>query len=124
MAIGSLTYFGIGTRLDIGFAIGKLSKFCEWPENKHWDAVKHVLRYICGLKSVGSCYGGEKSIVTHGYRYIDWGGDISSRESTRGYIFTMGGGTISLASRKRMIVATSPCEPEYTALCAACKEFI
>ena len=41
-----------------------------------------------------------------------------------GYIFVMGGGAISWASRKQTVVATSTCEAEYIALCAACKEAV
>lgn len=46
---------------------------------------------------------------------------MSSRKSTSGYFFMLGGGAISWASRKQTVVATSTCEAEYIAMRTACK---
>lgn len=51
-AIGSLMYPMIRTRPGIAFPVGKLSQFCEKPEEKHWTAVKPVLRYISGTRNL------------------------------------------------------------------------
>lgn len=40
--VGFLMYLMIGTRPDIVFAGGKLSKFCERSKNRHWIAVKNT----------------------------------------------------------------------------------
>ena len=39
-AIGSLMYLMIGSRPNIAFAVGKVARFCESPETKHWFAGK------------------------------------------------------------------------------------
>ena len=55
-AIGSLMYLMICTRPDIAYAVGKLSQNCESPTNMHWNAVKCILRYINGTRTVGLRY--------------------------------------------------------------------
>lgn len=125
-AIGSLIYLVSCTRPDIAFAVHRLSQSVESPQNHHWTAVKHVLRYLSGTKSFGIQYGGSNnkgdSIIA--YSDSDYAGDTASRKSTSGYILLLSGGSISWKSKKQPIVATSSCEAEYIACCAATKEAI
>ena len=44
--IGSLMYLMLGTRPDIAYAVGTLSRFSAKPKLAHWEAAKYVLRYI------------------------------------------------------------------------------
>ena len=39
------------TRLDIAYAVNKLSQFMQAPSNLHWKDVKHVIRYLRGYHS-------------------------------------------------------------------------
>eukprot|EP00253_Pinus_taeda_P023555 PITA_23555 len=57
-----------------------------------------------------------KSIVGN---LIDWDGSVDDRKSTSGYVFHMGSGAISWASRKQSIVALSISEAEYVAATVA-----
>lgn len=123
-AIGSLMYLIIETHPEVAFAIGKLSKFCGRSERKHWYAVKHLLQYISGSKSVCICYGRNANLVPYGYRKSDWGGDVETRKLVSGYLFMMAEGEISWASRKQTIVVTSTCEAEYIAVTDACKKAV
>lgn len=41
-AIGSLMYAMIGTRPDISFAVGLLSRYCEKPKKAHWEVLSIV----------------------------------------------------------------------------------
>eukprot|EP00253_Pinus_taeda_P016501 PITA_16501 len=50
---------------------------------------------------------------------IDWAGTVDDRKSTSGYVFHMGSGAISWASKKQSIVALSTTEAEYVASTAA-----
>eukprot|EP00253_Pinus_taeda_P014259 PITA_14259 len=50
---------------------------------------------------------------------IDWAGSVDDRKSTSGYVFNMGSGAISWASKKQSIVALSTAEAEYVAATAA-----
>eukprot|EP00253_Pinus_taeda_P027469 PITA_27469 len=49
----------------------------------------------------------------------DWAGSVDDRKSTSGYVFHMGSGAISWASKKQSIVALSTAEAEYVAATAA-----
>lgn len=52
-AIGSMMYTMMGTRPDIAFSIGYLSKVVENPSMVDWKAIKRVLRYLQGTKQNG-----------------------------------------------------------------------
>eukprot|EP00253_Pinus_taeda_P003233 PITA_03233 len=54
-----------------------------------------------------------------GYTDSDWAGSVDDRKSTSGYVFHMGSGAISWASKKQSIVALSTAEDEYVAAIAA-----
>jgi hypothetical protein len=49
--IGSLMYLANATRLDISFAVCKLSRYMSNPSKDHWHALERVLRYLKGAMS-------------------------------------------------------------------------
>jgi hypothetical protein len=121
--IGSLMYAMRGTRPDIAYAIGKLSKFCNNPGPEHWTAAKRVLRYLKGTKHYGIKYTGTSGYPTlEGYADADWAGNKENSKSTSGYVFLLAGGAISWRSRLQTLVALSSTEAEYVALAEAGQE--
>jgi hypothetical protein len=56
--VGSLIYLAVNTRPDISHAVGILSRFMSCPTDKHWEAGKHVLRYLKGSTDLGLTYAG------------------------------------------------------------------
>jgi hypothetical protein len=46
------------TRLDISYAVRKLSRFTSNPTDDHWKALKQVLRYLRGTTSFVIHYSG------------------------------------------------------------------
>src|SRR6202035_4332074 len=52
-AVGSLMCLAVGTRPDIAFAVGALSRFNANPGRAHWKQAVHVLRYLVGTKTHG-----------------------------------------------------------------------
>ena len=54
----------------------------------------------------------------------DYAADKSDRKSTSGYIFTLGGGAVSWASKKQRSVSTSTTEAEYLALSMCSKHAV
>ena len=59
-AVGSLMYTTMGTRPDIAFAMSTVAQFSKNPGWKHWEAVKHIFRYLQGTKEWQLRYGGEE----------------------------------------------------------------
>ena len=45
-AVGSLMYAMLCTRLDICYSVGMVSQYQSNPGTKHWQAVKHILKYL------------------------------------------------------------------------------
>ena len=46
LAVGSLMYAQVCTRLDIAYITGMLGRYLSNPRLKHWRVVKRVLRYL------------------------------------------------------------------------------
>lgn len=125
-AVGSLMYAMVGTRPDIAAAVGVVSRHLERPGLEHWQAVKRIFRYLKGSLDMAIEYGCSKSrrLQLSGYCDADWGGDMTDRRSTTGYVFMMAGGAVSWNSRKQPTVALSSTEAEYMALSGAVQEAI
>jgi hypothetical protein len=125
-AVGALIYLVVETRPDIAFAISVVSQFSANPTPTHEQAVKRIFRYLAGTRTRGLQYGGSGKVPSelHGYSDADWGGDLSSRRSTGGYAFALGGSLISWTSKRQQTVALSSCEAEYMGLTQSAKEAI
>ncbi|MCO5567243.1 hypothetical protein L7F22_020932 [Adiantum nelumboides] len=93
-AVGSLMYATVATRPDIAFAMGVVSHYIANPGKKHWDAVKHFLRYLKGTTNKCLCFkNSEASMV--GYTDADYAGCLDTRKSTSGYVFLFAGVAVS-----------------------------
>lgn len=86
-------------------------------------AVKWILRYLRGTTNQALCFGGS-NIALQGYVDADMAGDIDNRRITTGYVFTVGGTTVSWVSKIQSVVALSTTEAEYVAATKASKEMI
>jgi hypothetical protein len=99
IAVGSLMYAMVCTRLDIAHAVRVLSRYVSKPEKEHWTTVKRVFMYLHGTTSYGLCYQGrprlDRVLDIHGFVDADWAGDLDCRRSTSGYVFNLFGGEIS-----------------------------
>jgi hypothetical protein len=110
----------IHTQPDIYYAVGYLSRFMEMPSVEHWNAVKHLLRYIPGTRTLGCYYTRqEPNAKLVGFSDADWAGDVDDRKSTSGVMFFFGSSPVSWQSTKQKIVALSTFEAEYVAAIAA-----
>ena len=109
LTIGSLMYAMVCTRPDIAHAVGVVSRFMSRPGKQHWKAVKWILRYLKGSSDTYLYFTGT-SLKLHGYVDADFIGNINSRKSTTGFVFTLGGTAISWASNLQKIVTLSTIE--------------
>jgi hypothetical protein len=122
-AVGSLMYAMVCTRPDIAQAVGVVSRYLSNPGRDHWEAVKWILRYLRGSSKLCLCFGESKPVL-EGFTDADWAGDLDSRKSTSGYLFTFAGGAVSWQSKLQKCVALSTTEAEYIAANEAGKEVI
>ena len=83
---------------------------------QHWTTVKCIFRYLRGTTQLGLLYSKEESSALIGYSDADWGGDCNDYKSTSGYVFQIGGTTVSWKSKKQSCIALSTAEAEYMAL--------
>ena len=94
----------IATRPDLMHAVSLISRFMETPKDSHWQAGKRILRYVKGTKGFGILYTTNNDFKLVGYTDSDWAGSLDDRKSTSRYMFHMGSGAISWASKKQPIV--------------------
>ncbi|GKB22313.1 hypothetical protein Tco_0856236 [Tanacetum coccineum] len=120
-AIGCLMYAMTSTRPDIAYAVGKLSRFTSNPSNHHWEAITRVFRYLKKTMNYGLSYVGFPSVI-EGYSDASWITNSEDHTSTTGWVFLLGGGAISWASKKQTCITDSTMESEFVALAAAGKE--
>jgi len=114
-------YLASATRPDISFAMSKLSRCTSNPGDDHWRALERVLCYLKGTMSFGIHYSRHPAVL-EGYSYSNWISDIDQIYATSGYVFTLGGGTVSWRSCKQTILTKSTMEAELTTLDIASAE--
>jgi hypothetical protein len=121
--VGSLMYAMLGTRPDIAYAVSLLSRYMANPGPAHITAAKRVLRYLRGTTDLSLTYEGTIKPLS-GFSDADWAGCHDTRQSTSGYVFSLGSGAISWSSRRQQAVALSSTEAEYMAETQATKEAV
>lgn len=87
--VGSLQYLAF-TRVDIAYAVNKLSQFMHAPMSEHWQAAKRVLRYLAGTSTHDFYFKRNDSLSLHAYSDADWAGDTNDLVSTNDYIVYLG----------------------------------
>ena len=121
--VGALQYLNF-TRPDISYAVNQVCRSMHSPQPADWIRLKHLLRYL-------------KRTITHGLYFnllpansitsfsdADWAGDVSSRQSTSGFLVYLGGNLVSWSFKKQPTIARSSTEAEYKALANASSELI
>ncbi|GKA87333.1 zinc finger, CCHC-type containing protein [Tanacetum coccineum] len=121
IAIGCLMYAMTSTRPDIAYVVGRLSRFTSNPSRQHWKAITRVFKYLRGNKDYGLSYVGYPSVL-EGYSDASWINHVEDSSSTSGWVFLLGGGAISWASKKQTCITSSTMEYEFVAMTTAKKE--
>ncbi|KMQ83327.1 integrase core domain protein [Lasius niger] len=124
-AVGSLMYLMLGTRPDLAYSVGFLSRSLENPSAEDIVRVKRMFRYIAGTIDLGIvyCHKSNKGILEC-FSDADFGGCTKTGRSTSGVVVTYAGGAISWLSQRQAMVATSTTKAEIVAANAAAKEVI
>lgn len=116
--IGKLMYLACGTRPNVAFEVGQLSKHNSDPQRGHLRAAKRVVRYLKGTINLGLVYGrSTRHPPPYGLiGYADnFARDPEDRKSVIGYCFFLNGAVVSWRSKKQQTVSTSTTEAEYIA---------
>ncbi|GJZ92148.1 zinc finger, CCHC-type containing protein [Tanacetum coccineum] len=119
--ISCLMYAMTCIRPDITFVVGKLSRYTSNPGTQHWQAIQRVLKYLKKTMDYRLTYTGYPSVL-EGYTDASWISNTEDNSSTSGWVFMLGGGAISWASKKQTCITGSTMESEFVALAAAGKE--
>ena len=96
-AIGGLIYAMHCTRLDMTFAVGKLSRYIHNPSREHWKAICRDFGYLKSTKTLGLFYT-KFPHVLEGYSDTSWKSSVKDKDSTYGWIFILASGAIFWAS--------------------------
>jgi hypothetical protein len=123
-AIGTLMYLANCTRPDIAFSVNLLSRYNSAPTRRHWNGVKHVLRYLRGTTDMRLFYSKGSNSQLVGYADACFLSDPHKGRSQTGYLFTCGSTAISWRSVKQTLVATSSNHSEIIAIHEASWECI
>lgn len=123
-AVGSLMYLSIGTRPDIAFAVGKVSRKLNKPTEADVLAVKRIFKYLKGTRDYGIIYEKNAEFSLDCFSDSDYGGDPDTRRSTSGFVFIFGSGAISWSSQLQKCVTLSSTEAEYVAGAQAIKDLV
>ncbi|KAJ4723126.1 Retrovirus-related Pol polyprotein from transposon TNT 1-94 [Melia azedarach] len=111
------------SRVPYASAVGSLM-FMGEPGKEYWQAVKRIFRYLKGTFDVGLIYRGDTQCLVTGFLDSDYAGDVDSRRSMTGYVFTLGSSVVSWKATLQPTVTLSTTEAEYMALTEVAKEGI
>ncbi|CAI7853758.1 unnamed protein product [Closterium sp. NIES-54] len=112
--VGCLMYLMTCTRPDLVYPLGLLARYVAPNRHRkvHWDAAKRVLRYLCSTSSMGLVLGGRGLVVLTGHSDASWVDGLATQQSSQGYTFSLGYGSISWRSTRSSSVLSSSCEAE------------
>ncbi|GJS10359.1 zinc finger, CCHC-type containing protein [Tanacetum coccineum] len=100
---------------------GRLSRFTSNPSRQHLHAITRVFKYLKGTMNYGLSYVGYP-LVLEAYSDASWINHVEDSSSTSGWVFLLGRGAISWASKKQTCIIGSTIEYEFVALAVAGKE--
>jgi hypothetical protein len=151
-AIGEAIYSMTVARPDIAYAVIKLSQYSNNPAKIHYQAVRHLFKYLALTKSRGIHYWRKHPVpdlpvITaepcvshseildsiprtkqphriHAYVDSDWGSDRTHRRSVTGLVVMLAGGVIAYKSKYQATIALSSTEAEFTAASEAGKTIL
>ena len=124
-AIGSILYAALGTRPDITYATSVLGRHAAQPSTLHWEAVKHLLRYLRGTSDYqltiydprlgqDPSHGHDSQSILF-YADADFGGKADTSKSTSGIVVYTLGTLVIWKSRNQSVVPQSTMQAEMIA---------
>jgi Reverse transcriptase (RNA-dependent DNA polymerase) len=124
-AVGALMYLMVGTRPDISFAVGVVSRTLDNPSSEDWSKVQRIMKYLRGTSSLGLTY-----LPNHQCNELtvfsdaDFGGDKMTGLSTSGVVCMYAGCAITWFSQRQKSISTSTAHAELVAASEAARELV
>ena len=109
---------------DIAFSVNLLAKYSFAPNRRHWNGIKHILRYFQGTTDMGLFYSKKSKQQLFGYADTGYFSNPHKVISQTGYVFNCNGIVIFWRSFKQTMVATSSNHSELIAIHEASRECI
>ena len=122
--ICALMYLANCTRPDIAFSVNLLARYSSAPTRRHWNGIKHILRYLSGTIDMRLFYSNKSKEKLLGYADAGYLSDPHKARSQTGYVFNYNGIAITWRSVKQTMVATSSNHSEIIAIHEASRECI
>ena len=119
--IGNLMYLMSCTRPDLAYVVNKLSRYTSNRSSSHRNCMTRLLRYLRYTRECGLYYNRYPTVI-EGHCDANWISDMNDSRSTSGYVFTLGGASISWKSSKQIVIIRSMMESEFIALDKAGEE--
>ncbi|KAL0451654.1 UNVERIFIED_CONTAM: Retrovirus-related Pol polyprotein from transposon TNT 1-94 [Sesamum latifolium] len=119
----SIQYVVQCTRFDIAFALSVTSRYQACAGEKHWTAVKTILKYLRRTQEMFLVYGGGE-LVLEGCSDASFQFDVDDAKSQSGFVFKLNGSVVDWKSSKRDMTVDSTTEAEYIAALEAAKEAV
>ena len=94
-AIDTLTYLANCMRPNIAFYVNLLVRCSFALTRRHWNGIKHILRYLRGTTDMSLFYSRESKQQLLRYAYAEYLSDSYKGRSQTGYVFNCNGTTIS-----------------------------
>ena len=113
--IENLIYLTNCTKSNITYAVNRLSRYTQCPNQDHQTIVRRVLKYLRGTINYNMCYSGFPSVL-EGFNDANQIFDSSEMKSTNGYVFTLEGGTVSWKFAKQTCITRSTIKVEFITL--------
>ncbi|GKF04502.1 retrotransposon protein, putative, ty1-copia subclass, partial [Tanacetum coccineum] len=91
LAVGSIMYVVRCSRPDVAFVQNITSRFQQNPGERHWTAVKNILKYLRNTKDMFLVYGGNPEAELRVDCYCDarFETDRDDTKSQTGYVFIL-----------------------------------
>ena len=99
-----------------------LARYSLAPTPRHWNGVKHLLKYLRGTSDIGLFYSKVPKPELLGYTNAGYLSDLHKARSQSGYVFTCGDIAVSWRSVKQTMVATCSNHSELLAIHEASRE--
>ena len=108
----------------LAIAVNLLASYSSASTRRHWNEIKHILRYLCGTIDLGLFYPNGSKPHLVGYADAGYLSDPYKGRSQTGYSFTYGNTAISWRFVKQTISATSLNHAEIIAIHEVSRECV